>query len=63
MPLRSQSQRRFFRWTEKHPEESGVPRSVSKEFNNSDKGGKLPERVRKTREERAQSRYGGKKRA
>lgn len=60
MPVVSASQRRFFRWAEAHPKESGVKRSVSKEFNDSDPGGKLPEtkRTPRSREERMQSRYG-----
>lgn len=58
MPVVSQAQRRFFRWAEAHPKESGVKASVAKEFNDSDPGGKLPERTSKTREERMQSRYG-----
>lgn len=32
------------RYAAEHPEESGVPKSVSKEFNESDPGGKLPEK-------------------
>jgi hypothetical protein len=47
MPPVSQSQRRFFRWADEHPEESGVSRKVSEEFNSSDPGGKLPEHVSK----------------
>lgn len=45
MPPVSQAQRRFFRWADEHPEESGVSRKVSEEFNRSDPGGKLPEHV------------------
>lgn len=45
MPPVSQAQRRFFRWAGEHPEESGVSRKVSEEFNSSDPGGKLPEHV------------------
>lgn len=58
MPVVSQAQRRFFRWAEKHPQESGVKRSVSKEFNDSDPGGKLPERKTKSNAERIAGRYG-----
>lgn len=59
MPPVSQAQRRFFRWAEKHPKESGVAKSVSTEMNAADKGGKLPER--KSDQDRMNSRYGGKK--
>jgi hypothetical protein len=47
LPPVSASQRRFFRWADEHPEESGVSRKVSEEFNSSDPGGKLPEHVSK----------------
>lgn len=59
MPPVSGKQRRFFRWAEAHPEESGVPKKVSHEFNEADPGGKLPERKSKTDEERKKGRYGG----
>ncbi len=44
MPPVSEKQRKFMRYAAKDPEGSGVPKSVSKEFNSSDKGGKLPEK-------------------
>jgi hypothetical protein len=47
MPPVSSKQRKFFRWAEEHPQQSGVPKSVSAEFNESDPGGKLPETKRK----------------
>jgi len=45
----SAKQRRFFRYAAANPEESGVPKSVSKEFNESDPGGKLPEQAPNTK--------------
>lgn len=59
MPPVSEAQRRFFRWAEKNPKASGVSKSVSKEFNDADQGGKLPEK--KTDADRMKSRYSGKK--
>jgi hypothetical protein len=50
MPLESQSQRRLFRWAEDNPEEAakrGIKPGVAKELNQSDTGGKLPEKKRK----------------
>jgi hypothetical protein len=64
MPLKSQAQRGLFRWAEAHPKEAaarGIKPSVAKEFNDSDTGGKLPERVSKSRDERKAARYGGSK--
>lgn len=60
MPPKSEAQRRFFRWAEEHPSESGVSKSVSKEFNNADPGGELPERKSKSNEDRMKGRYRGK---
>lgn len=61
MPPVSEKQRRFFRWAEANPKESDVKKSVSKEFNEADPGGKLPEQKSKSPEERMKSRYGGSK--
>lgn len=47
MPPRSEKQRRFFRWAEANPKESGVPKKVSREFNKADPGGKLSESAKK----------------
>ena len=57
MPPVSAAQRRFMRFAAEHPKESGVPASVSKEFNDADPGGKLPETKSKSREEKAKARY------
>jgi hypothetical protein len=43
-PPASEKQRRFMRWAAANPGESGVSKKVSGEFNESDPGGKLPER-------------------
>jgi hypothetical protein len=56
MPPVSEKQRRFFRWAAANPKESGVKKSVSKEFNEADPGGKLPEQKKKKR-----NWYGGEK--
>ena len=59
MPPVSQAQRRFFRWAAAHPKESGVSRKVSAEFNDADKGGKLPEQVEGGKPRRKRSRGSG----
>lgn len=49
MPPRSEAQRRLFRWAAAHPKQAakeGISRSVAKEFNDTDPGGKLPKRVK-----------------
>lgn len=46
MPPVSEKQRRFMRYAAAHPKQSGVPKSVSSEFNNADPGGKLPKSVK-----------------
>ncbi len=50
MPPRSQAQRRLFRWAAAHPaaaRKRGIKASVAQEYNAADKGGKLPEKVKK----------------
>ena len=46
MPPVSEKQRRFMRFAAENPKASGVPRKVSREFNDADPGGKLPNRVK-----------------
>jgi hypothetical protein len=46
------------RYAAEHPKDSGVPASVSKEYNDADPGGKLPETAKPaSREEKAKARY------
>ena len=52
MPPVSEKQRKLFRWAAAHPKEAGkrgIKPSVAKEFNASDKGGKLPMRAKHAR--------------
>ena len=42
MPPVSEKQRRFMRYAAANPKASGVPKSVSAEYNSADPGGKLP---------------------
>jgi hypothetical protein len=62
MPPPSQAARRFWWWAKAHPKAAGVKPSVAKEFTESDKGGKLPERVKdgKPVKSRGEKWYGGK---
>jgi len=55
MPPVSEKQRRFMRYAAANPKESGVPKSVSKEFNDADPGGKLP--ASKSDQQRMSGRY------
>jgi hypothetical protein len=48
------------RFAAANPKESGVPKSVSSEFNNADPGGKLPESKSKSDDDRKRDRYGKK---
>lgn len=59
MPPVSEKRRHFMRFAAAHPKESGVPKSVSTEFNDADPGGKLPARA-KSDEDKMKSRYGKK---
>jgi len=60
MPAVSEKQRRFFRWAAANPKASGVKKSVSKEFNDADPGGKLPEKVKDGKPTRGAKWYDGK---
>ena len=47
MPPKSEAQRRAMRAAEAGKSTLGIPRRVGKEFDKADKGGKLPEKVKK----------------
>lgn len=49
MPPVSEKQRRFMRYAAAHPKASGVPKSVSSEFNSADPGGKLPKSAKSSK--------------
>ena len=58
MPIESQAQRGAMYAAAEGNSTLGIPKSVGKEFVASDKGGKLPARKQKSREDRAKTRYG-----
>jgi len=64
MPIPSQAARRFWWWAKNNPKaaakEKGIKPSVAKEFTASDKGGKLPERVKDGKPSRGERWYGSK---
>lgn len=52
MPPVSEKQRKLFRWAAAHPaaaKKRGIKPGVAEEFNTSDKGGKLPTRIKTRR--------------
>jgi hypothetical protein len=46
VPAVSEAQRRLMWWARSNPKASGIKPSISKEFTDSDPGGKLPARVK-----------------
>ena len=59
MPMKSQAQRAAMHAAAEGKSTLGIPKSVAKEFVASDKGGKLPEKV-KSKKDRKSRWYDGK---